>query len=181
MTKPNKRRPYELMEYDPKWKTWFQERSEKISPLFGDNLISIEHVGSTSIEGMVAKPSIDILVVVKDLDDVTARLDTFVSEGYTPQGREYVGGGDEYITEDTSDGRRTTSIHVLQEGNPKIIVYREFRDYLRVNAQDRDLYIEVKKDLYAKYKDNYGEYDSGKTKTIDEIKMRAYEWSKSRG
>ncbi len=178
MSKPNKNRPYELLEYNPEWKMWFQVRSEKIKPLFGDNLISIEHIGSTSIERMIAKPNIDILVVVKDLDDVTKRLESFTNEGYTPQGREYVGGGDEYITEDTSDGRRITSIHVLQEGNPKITAYREFRDYLRVHEQEKNLYIETKKKIYVENTTNYSGYDSGKAETIKAIKMRAHEWSK---
>jgi len=177
MTNVNKSRPYELQDYNPEWKQWFKDRSDKIKPLFADNLVSIEHIGSTSIDGMVAKPNIDILVVVKDLDEVTKRLPSFVEAGYTPQGREYVGGGDEYITEDTPDGRRITSIHVLEIGNPKIVAYREFREYLKNNAEDRNLYIETKQTLYAKYEKNYGGYDSGKTGTIEAIKKRAHEWA----
>ena len=178
MSHASKNRPYELQEYNPEWKQWFKERSEKIKPLFGDTLLSIEHIGSTSIEGMLAKPNIDILVVVKSLDDVTKGLQSFADAGYTPQGRDYVGGGDEYITEDTFDGKRITSIHVLETGNPKIAAYREFREYLKNNEEDKNLYIETKRTLYAEHKENYGGYDSGKTETIEAIKNRAHGWAK---
>jgi GrpB-like predicted nucleotidyltransferase (UPF0157 family) len=170
-----KQRPYELQEYNPEWKQWFKEKSDRIKPLFGDNLVSIDHIGSTSIEGMYAKPNIDILAVVKNLDAVDLRA--FTAAGYTSQGRGYVSNDDEYITEDTTDGKRVTSIHTLEVGNPKIREYREFREYLNNNQQDRNVYIALKKALYAEHPKNYGAYDSGKTDTINQIKKRAHVWA----
>jgi len=172
-----KHRLYELQDYNPDWKDWYKERSGRLSPLFGDNLISIEHIGSTAIVGMYAKPNIDILVVVKNLDQVTSRLQLFCEAGYTPQGREYVGGGDEYITEDTEDGKQITSIHTLAVGNAKIKSYIDFRDYLSHNEADRKLYINLKKQLYTAYKANYQAYDSGKAVTIEQINLRASKWA----
>lgn len=177
MSHASKHRPYELVEYNPEWKHWFENRRDKIRPLFGENLLSIEHIGSTSIPGMLAKPNIDILVVVRNLDDVTERLQSFLDAGFTPQGREYVGDGDEYITEDTPDGKRITNIHVLELGNPNILAYREFREYLKVHEEDRNLYMETKKKLYAEHNENYRGYDSGKIETIEAIKKRAHEWA----
>ena len=172
-----KQRPYSLEPYNPEWPNWFLERSTKIAPLFGDNLISIEHIGSTSIPDMPAKPNIDILVVVKDLDVIATQYQTFIDAGYTPQGREYVGDGDEYITEDTPDGRRITSIHVYQTGHPKIQQYREFREYLKANPEAKQTYIDAKIRLYNEHRDSYGAYDSGKTDTIDELKKQASAWA----
>ena len=177
MSHASKHRPYELVEYNPKWKQWFENRRDKIKSLFGENLLSIEHIGSTSIPGMLAKPTIDILVVVRNLDDVTQRLQSFVDAGFTSQGREYVGYGDEYITEDTPNGKRITNIHVLELGNQNIIAYREFREYLKVHEEDRNLYIETKKKLYVEHNQNYRGYDLGKTETIEAIKKRAHEWA----
>ncbi len=177
MSHASKNRPYELVEYNPEWKQWFENRSDKIKPLFGENLLSIEHIGSTSIPGMLAKPTIDILVAVRNLDDVTERLQSFIDAGFTPQGREYVGDGDEYITEDTPDGKRITNIHVLELGNPNIVAFREFREYLKVNEEDRNLYIETKKKLYTEHKQSYRGYDLGKTETIKAIKERAHKWA----
>jgi GrpB-like predicted nucleotidyltransferase (UPF0157 family) len=165
-------RPYELKEYDPVWKETFSRTAEKIRPIIGDNLLEIEHIGSTSIEGMVAKPQVDILVVVKDLD---RNKDCY--ELFTERGREYVGNGDEYVTEDAPDGHRLVSIHIFQVGHPQIEEYRVFRDYLKTHAEDRDLYISTKRELYSKFVNDFGSYDSGKEEVIAEIKKRAKEWS----
>lgn len=170
-------RPYELMEYDPAWNDRFDEAADKLRPILGDNLISIEHIGSTSIEGMVAKPQIDILAVVKDLDRVPDMYQAFRRVGYIPQGREYVGNGDEYVTEDASDGRRVTSIHIFPAGNPKIEEYRIFRDYLKTHSEDRELYIATKRKLYGLHQDEYVAYDQGKKDVIQQIKDRAREWA----
>ncbi|HEU0080524.1 MAG TPA: GrpB family protein [Candidatus Paceibacterota bacterium] len=172
-------RPYELQEYDPKWKETFLSTAEKIRPLFGDSVIAIEHIGSTSVEGMVAKPQVDILVVVKDLDLVPLRYDSIRSAGFTPRGREYVGNGDEYITQDSADGKRIVSIHVLQEGWSQIADYRALREYLKTHPEDRELYIRTKRDLYSKHKDDFHSYDSGKTQMISFLVDRARKWYSS--
>jgi GrpB-like predicted nucleotidyltransferase (UPF0157 family) len=172
-------RPFELKEYDPDWKKRFLDAAEKLKPIFGENLIEIEHIGSTSIEGMVAKPQIDILVVVRDLDAVKNCYKSFIAVGYTPRGRGYTNKDDEYFTEDSLDGRRLTSVHTLQEGNPEIEGYKIFRDYLRVSQEDRKLYISTKRDLYSSHHDNIAEYYRGKTSVIDSIQARANEWAKN--
>lgn len=166
-------RPYELIEYDPTWKDIFLSTAEKIRPFFGDNLVSIEHIGSTAVEGMLAKPQVDLLVVVKDLDLVPKQYEEFRTAGYTPRGRGYAGIGDEYVTEDTPDGKRLVSIHIFPEGHPHIDEYRLFRDYLQSHAEERELYIQEKRRLYNLHSDNYEEYAVGKGGLIDEIKARA--------
>jgi len=172
----NPHRPYELKEYDPEWKKRFFDAAEKVRAILGDNLIEIEHIGSTSIEGMVAKPQVDILAVVKDLNAVKDCYAAFIAAGYTPRGRGYTKKDDEYFTEDSSDGRRLISVHTLQENNPRIEEHKVFRDYLRVNDEDRKLYILTKRKLYSSYRDNYAEYYKGKAGVIDAIQARAMEW-----
>lgn len=171
-------RPYELKEYDPLWKRRFLAAAEELKPIFGDNLVEIEHIGSTSIEGMIAKPQIDILVVVKKLDVVKDCYHTFIRSGYVPRGQGYTRKGDEYFTKDLSEGNRLVSVHTLQKGNPRIEEYKTFRDYMRVNKKDRELYASTKGDLYASYRDNYAAYYSGKTGLLDSIQIRAKEWAK---
>jgi GrpB-like predicted nucleotidyltransferase (UPF0157 family) len=173
-------RPFELQEYDPEWKERFLNSAAKIKPIFGDNLIRLEHIGSTSIEGMIAKPQIDILAIVKDLDAVKDCYAAFVEAGFVPRGRGYVNADDEYFTEDSLDGMRLTSVHTLQADNPKIQEYIAFRDYLRENSADRNLYIETKRNLYASHHDNYAEYGSGKREVIAAIINRAKQWSKEK-
>lgn len=172
-------RPYELQEYDPVWKETFSNIAETVRPILGDNLITVEHVGSTSIEGMVAKPQIDVLAIVKNLDLVEGCYEAFQNAGFVPRGREYVGVGDEYVTKDAPDGKRITGIHIFEEGHPEIIALRNFRDYLKSHKEDRELYIATKRDLYAKHHDNYHGYDSGKSEVIHEINNRVKVWSET--
>lgn len=172
-------RPYELQEYDPEWKKRFRYAVEKVKPILGDNLVEIEHIGSTSIEGMIAKPQVDILATVKDLSLIPQYYDAFRKAGFIVHGREYVAPDDEYISEDTPEGRRLTAIHMLQEGNPKINDYKVFRDYLKVNKEDRELYIATKRKLYSLHHQNYPDYNSGKNELIEAIKTRAKEWASS--
>jgi GrpB-like predicted nucleotidyltransferase (UPF0157 family) len=170
-------RPYELQEYDPTWKQRFLDAAESLRPIFGDNLVEIDHIGSTSIVGMVAKPQVDVLVVIKNLDAVKDQYDAFIKVGFTPKGRGYVAEDDEYMTEDSVDGKRLVSVHTLQEGNPKIAEYKIFRDYLQNNEEDRNLYSSTKRELYSKHHDNYTNYDSGKKEVITGIKARAKDWA----
>ena len=171
-----KHRPFELQEYNPDWKNQYLEYSELIKPIIGDNLISIEHMGSTSIEGMLAKPQIDILVVVKNLDKIKDIYDELILGGFVPKGREYVGIGDEYVTLDSPEGKRLASIHIFQDGHPMIKEDRLFREYLSTHDSDKELYIQTKRDLYSKYHDNYEGYDIGKGDVINVIKSRAKKW-----
>ncbi len=175
--KMRKHRPYELKEYDPEWKEKFLEYAGRLKPILGDNLLEIEHMGSTAIEGMVAKPQIDILAIVKDLDKIKDIYDRFISEGFTPRGREYVGIGDEYVTLDAPNGKRLASIHIFQKGHPRIAEDRLFRKYLSTHESDKQLYIKTKKELYAKHRDNYEGYDTGKNNVIKAIKLRAQQWA----
>lgn len=173
-------RPYSIEEYDPTWKDKYSFVAKKLEPIFGDNFVEINHIGSTSILGMVAKPQIDILVVVKDLEKVKESYEALKVAGFTPRGRGYVNYDDEYFTEDTSDGRRLTSVHTLQTDNPRIKEYKNFRDYLTVNKEDRELYIATKKALYTQHRDNFAEYDPGKEKIVKQIITRANQWVANR-
>lgn len=169
-------RPYTLEEYNPEWKETFKEVSTKVKSSLGDIALEVEHIGSTSVEGMVAKPQIDILVIVKDLDLVTTRYQEMVAAGFTHHGRGYVNEDDDYFSLNSPEGKRIASIHILQKGNEKINYYRAFRDYLKTHLEERDLYIKVKEDLYSKHRDNYANYDSGKSDVILEIRERATDW-----
>lgn len=145
--------------------------------IFGDELIDIQHIGSTSVPGMVAKPQIDILVIVKDMAKIRNYYGAMSKAGFTPRGTDYVGIGDEYFTEDAPGGERQVSVHVLPEGHPKISEYLNLRDYLRVNKKDRELYIQTKRKLYQQYADDYATYDSNKNDVIQTIIQRANKWT----
>lgn len=171
-------RPYTLEEYNSEWKEAFLTISNRVKNILGDIALEIEHIGSTSVEGMIAKPQIDILVIVKDLDLLKTKHEEMIQAGFTHHGRGYVNQDDDYFTLNTNEGERTASIHILQKDNERINYYLIFRDYLRTHPEERDLYTSVKRDLYSKHNNNYADYDGGKKDVILEIRERAIGWSK---
>ena len=171
-------RKFELKRYDPDWVREFNKKAQILKRVFGEELLEIHHIGSTSIPGMIAKPQIDILILVKDFSKIKGLYKKMTKARFIPRGTEYVGIGDEYFTEDTVDGVRLISIHVFQKGQQRSEEDLNFRDYLRVHKEDRDLYISAKKDLYSKHSDNYAKYDIGKANVIQEIKKRVEKWIK---
>ena len=169
-------RPYELVPFNEKWKAIFPSEAQLIKISLGDIVKTIEHIGSTSIPSMIAKPQIDILVIVTDLDLVPKYYVQMESVGYTALGREYVGNGDEYFIKDSLDGRRIVSVHIFEEGNPHINKYIYFREYIKQHPLEMEEYVKIKSNLYDKYSDNYAEYDTQKAILMNPLKQRAFDW-----
>ncbi|MBL1434381.1 GrpB family protein [Candidatus Wolfebacteria bacterium] len=172
-------RHFTIEEYNPEWKKRFENVADRLRQLLGDNLIEIEHIGSTSIEGMVAKPQIDVLAIVRDISKIKDIVGELEEVGFTYHGGGYIRHNkeDEYLSEDTKDGIRLTSVHILPKDNFEISEFKIFRDYLRNNIQDKELYINIKKELYALHDQNYPAYDAGKEGVVKAIIARAKVWS----
>jgi GrpB-like predicted nucleotidyltransferase (UPF0157 family) len=173
-TRENK--SYRLEPYNPEWPSDFLALQESISPLFGDNLIDIHHIGSTAVPGMLAKPQIDVCAVVKDLSKVTATRDRFVNLGFRALG-DYVGQQEEYFTYVDEYQETRNHVHTLQEGNPEIHGYLAFRDYLRAFPAARARYISVKTGLMGQFGEHdYNSYTWGKPDRIADLKANALAW-----
>jgi GrpB-like predicted nucleotidyltransferase (UPF0157 family) len=161
--------PILLVEYDPQWPRRFQEESKRIRAVLGQHALRVEHVGSTSIPGLTAKPIIDIALVVADSGNETEYAPALESAGYQLRIREpgwyehrmFKGAGNE------------VNLHVFSEGCPEIDRMLTFRDWLRTNEGDRELYALTKRSLGQqewKYTQNYAD---AKTAVIDQILSRA--------
>lgn len=100
-----------VSEYDPKWPFMYSEEKEKITAILKSNCIAIYHIGSTSVEGLWAKPVIDILVAVRSLEETDAASESFSEIGY-----EYLGEfgipGRRYLRKGGDE--RTHQIHIFQ-------------------------------------------------------------------
>jgi len=177
---PKPHRPYKLEEYNPDWVQIYKKKAEKLKSIFGSEAVSIHHIGSTSIPGMVAKPQVDILVVVQNLANVKSYYGAMKAHGFTAMPPRYIADDDEYFTENAPDGTRLVSVHTLEVGNPKIEMYFNFQNYLRDNKADRDLYIATKKALYKEHNGSMDSYYSGKKHVIKEILARANKWANNR-
>lgn len=175
----NDHRPYRILPFDPHWTILFQRHAEIIRSVLNKEVLDIQHVGSTSISGMWAKPNIDIMVVVPEISRIKRFRDAMESLGYTAHG-DYSHIKEEYFTEDLPSGERLTSIHVFQKGNPEIQSHINFRDYLINNENARKRYIEIKRNLAHEKGLHYRAYDDGKQQLISQLNKEAAEWAVSK-
>jgi len=175
-----KNKGYKLEPYNPVWADEFARLKASVAPLFGDNLIDFQHIGSTSVPGMLAKPQIDVCAIVKSLDLAKDLRPAFTDLGYTAKG-DYVEQNEEYFTFDNERGERKYNIHTLQEGNPAIEGYLSFREYLKAFPDALHEYIVIKQDLRNTYGENdYNSYDWNKGDRIAKLKQDAIAWYRTK-
>lgn len=161
-----------LEDYNPEWKNSFELEKIVLSNIFKDIALSIEHVGSTSIEGLSAKPIIDMLVIIKTFSNFENVRYYFEKEPYSikldsPEDEILIRKGDEI--------NRTHFIHVVELGSDRQINTLLFRDYLRENKDAVLEYENLKKELAIKYADDRKMYTASKNDFIQGILKKAKE------
>jgi len=161
--------PVTIEEYDPAWPDLFAREAARIRSILGDTVRSIEHVGSTAVPGLAAKPIIDIDLVVPDSADEPAYVPAMEAAGYRL-----------YIREPNWHEHRlfkgpdtNINLHVFSPGIPETTRHLVFRDWLRGNDDDRALYESAKRVAAAESADVYA-YNGHKEPTIDAIYQRAF-------
>lgn len=159
----------QIVDYDAMWPRLFEREAERIRAVLGDRVLLLEHVGSTSVPGLAAKPRIDILLVVADSADESAYVPALEEAGYVLHIRE-----PDWFEHRLFKGPDTAiNLHVFSQGCPEIDRMLLFRDWLRSNAADRQLYESTKRKLARqkwKYTQNYAD---AKTAVVKEILARA--------
>jgi GrpB-like predicted nucleotidyltransferase (UPF0157 family) len=133
----------------------------------------IEHVGSTSVPGLAAKPTIDILLVVANSADENTYVPALEAAGYDLRTREPDWGEHRGLRDRASPS--STLVHVLTAGEPEIERYVLFRDRLRTNQVDRDLYLRTKRELAGRVWKCVQNYADAKGPVVEEIIARARE------
>lgn len=175
---PKSERPYSVVPYDPKWKEIYKREEQVLGSIFKGVAQTIEHVGSTSVEGMWAKPQIDITVVVNDFDEVTPLISQLASRGYQYQPSFDIH-NKRYFTRDAASGERLISVHVMENGDPQITSKRYLRDYLSTHPEERELYSQVKRQAYETGA-NREEYPELKRTVLEPLLQRAHQWHESK-
>jgi len=161
--------PIQIVDYDPEWPRLFEREVERIQTALGDRVLLLEHVGSTSVPGLAAKPKIDVLLVVANSADEPAYVPSLEAAGYVLRIRE----PDWYEHRMFKGPDTDINLHVYSSGCPEIDRMLLFRDWLRSNASDRQLYERTKRELACKdwkYTQNYAD---AKTAVVEEILARA--------
>jgi GrpB-like predicted nucleotidyltransferase (UPF0157 family) len=161
--------PIEIRDYDPEWPALYAREEERIRSLLGDRVVRIEHAGSTSVPGLPAKPVVDIVLEVPDSADEAAYVPALEAAGYRLTIREP--GWFEHRLFKGPD--TNVNLHVFTAGCEEVGAMLRFRDHLRADAADRELYAAAKRQLAARDWRYSQQYADAKTEVVREILERA--------
>ncbi|MBO0887596.1 GrpB family protein [Candidatus Bathyarchaeota archaeon] len=168
--------PIVLKNYDPAWPELFAREAKRIRTALGERALRVEHVGSTSVPGLVAKPIIDIVLVVADSADEPTYVPALEKAGYVLRIRE-----PDWHQHRLFKGPDTNiNLHVFSTGSSEVERTILLRDWLRENREDRELYAAEKKKL-AEQKWHYVQhYAEAKSRVIEAILSRAQALDRTR-
>ena len=157
----------ELVDHDPSWAELYEQEAARLRPIFDGHLVGMEHIGSTSVPGLCAKPIVDVLVGLRELELTDEQIAAMVEFGYL------------FLGEHGLPGRlffrknpRTHHVHVVEHGGEHWDRQLTFRDALRADEEERKRYDAFKRRLAAK---GYPRevYTELKTPFIREVEARA--------
>jgi GrpB-like predicted nucleotidyltransferase (UPF0157 family) len=155
-----------IAEYDPGWVARYRAERARILGAIGPAVRRIEHVGSTSVPGLAAKPIVDILVAVEDPDDEAAFVPALETAGYVLRVRERE---HRMLRTPALD----VHVHVWRDGSADVQRHLAFRDRLRASAEDRAAYERLKRALAQREWADTNDYADAKGALIEEITRRA--------
>ena len=161
--------PIHLAEYDLRWPAQFEYLAGRIKKALGNNAILLEHVGSTSVPGLAAKPVIDMVLAVRDSADEPAYVPALEAEGFFLRIRE----PDWFAHRLLRSAEISSNLHVFSAGCEEIAGMLAFRDWLRAHDDDRIAYERAKRELATRTWRHVQDYADAKTSIVKEIVARA--------
>ena len=159
----------QLAEYDPEWPLLFEREARRIREALDERALVVEHVGSTSVPGLAAKPVIDIVLVVDDSADESAYVADLEARDYVLRIREPDWFEHRMLMRPDTD----VNLHVFSRGCAEVQVMLDFRDLLRKNDGDRELYESAKRELASRTWTYVQNYADAKCAVVAEINARA--------
>lgn len=167
-------RNIEIADYDPQWAILYEEEKRRILEVVGDMVVRIEHIGSTAVPNLGAKPIIDIMVAISHLNDSQKCVEPLKSIGY-----EYVPGFEatlperRYFRKGHPPKEQHYHLHMVELTSDFWKKHLLFRDCLRTHAKVAQEYYELKKRLANKYGSNHEVYNTAKTSFIESVTAKA--------
>lgn len=168
----------EICDYDPAWADAFQHIGSSLRHALGNVAHRIDHIGSTSVVGLAAKPIIDVQISVCSLAPMDAYLPQLEALGY--RWREDNPEKTKRYFREAAGGRRT-HLHVRKRGSWQEQYALLFRDYLRLHADDQRIYVGVKQQLAARHSHDRHAYTDAKSDIFWELIRRADAWAAQTG
>ena len=172
----NKKIDYSIENYNPDWVSKYITIKSFLQKVFGKKAIMIEHVGSTSIVGMKAKPLIDVLLVVKNINDIFDETEKMKSNDYNL--RKKVLDINSLLFEKGILENKTENIHVFEIDSSRIDRFLDTRDYLRAHPERVKKYEELKQKIYQQFPNDYYSYRDAKGNFMEETNVLAKNWRK---
>jgi len=174
------RRAVTLVAHDPAWADMARSESARLRDALGEILLTVHHIGSTSIVGIKAKPIVDLMPVVRSLDELDARAGALKLLGYAwrvafgIEGRRYC------TLDDARTGARLFHVHFYADGWPDVRRHLDFRDYLRAHPQEARDYEAHKSIAAGLHPDDSHAYTDAKGDWIKACEQRAAAWALTR-
>lgn len=165
--------PIVIADYDPQWPNLYRIEAERLRAALGDLLVAIEHVGSTSVPGLAAKPRIDIMPGLASEDDLDRTIEPITSLGF-----EYISKFEDEMpyrrlfTRDLESGRIPVNIHTVAVGSEFWKRHLLFRDYLRSHLDVAEDYARLKRELAPQFEET-NDYAEAKTEFIRSVEAKA--------
>ena len=158
-----------LADYDNEWPARFAVIADAVRRALGQRARSVEHIGSTSVPGLAAKPVIDMLLTVGDVADEAAYVPPLEAAGFVLRVREP---GHRMLR----TPQRDVHLHVYEPDRAEVRDYLDLRDWLRIHEGDRSLYADTKRRLAQQHWSDMNYYADAKTDVLLQILARARAW-----
>jgi GrpB-like predicted nucleotidyltransferase (UPF0157 family) len=163
---PSVLHPLVVSDYDVEWPVLFRQIAEPVQRALGEIAVAVEHVGSTSVPGLAAKPVIDVDVVVRSSEDVPAVIERLRELGYLYQGDKGIPGRSAFMWPPHSPRHH---LYVVVEGSKPHLDHVRFRDYLRDHPEVAREYAELKRALADQHRSDRAAYTEAKAEFIDRV------------
>ncbi|WP_046213570.1 GrpB family protein [Paenibacillus wulumuqiensis] len=161
-----------LSEYDENWTRMYEEETYLLQEIFGKEIVKFEHFGSTAVPGLKAKPVIDMICIVRDIEAIQSFNEKMSSLGYDAAGEWGIPGRNLFRK---GGENRTHHIHVYPVDHPQIKRHLIFRDYLKSHPDEMRRYGNLKEELAQRFDDTTF-YSKAKKPFVQEMEQRALQW-----
>jgi GrpB-like predicted nucleotidyltransferase (UPF0157 family) len=163
----------EVVPYDPNWPNQYEREASLIKTIFSNNFVAIHHIGSTSVPGVAAKPTIDILLEVKKIELVDKCNSEMEKLGYEALGEYNIPGRRFFVK---GEDKRTHHVHTFQVGSPEIARHLYFRDYLKSHPIEAKIYGDLKIKLAIQFANDREGYVQNKHNYVKALEKKAIDW-----
>ncbi|PER17804.1 hypothetical protein CN912_01720 [Bacillus cereus] len=162
-----------VVPHENHWSEKFQMEAKRLKSAMPET-VKIHHIGSTSVPGLAAKPIIDMIMEVENIERVDGWNERFIELGYIVKGENGISRR-RYFIHGTEE-KRLYHLHVFEKGNPEIVRHLAFRDYMMAHCEEAEAYATLKRELAEKYTYDGTLYTEGKNEFVRNVDEKAKEW-----